>query len=352
MRRDYYSELKPEIKIKAKRNLVYVTIFSIIMLFAGLTSAYIVSMGDSFWLKYPLPDAFYISTAIIILSSISLQLAIFFIKRGNQLLLKILVSLTFLLGIGFVYFQFQGYKGLMDKGAYAVNNHIIITEGRYGDYYLIKYKGSFIDVNGNDYLLNGKKLTQEEMKNLQKFMDQFIGTDKKIPEKIENYGNDFVLYYNNQPLSLIDGKLIGSDGKEIQYVDFIRLKDLAENIHLGRGDFFMKGEIGKDFNIYFKGKQLEYKDRNLIYEGKKLDKFLQIKAMETADTASSYLYIITFLHLLHVLVTLIYMLRMTIRSFSGKFTSENHLSLSLGAIFWHFLGLLWLYLLLFLLFIH
>ena len=183
-------------------------------------------------------------------------------------------------------------------------------------------------------------------------MDQFIGTDKKIPEKIENYGNDFVLYYNNQPLSLIDGKLIGSDGKEIQYVDFIRLKDLAENIHLGRGDFFMKGEIGKDFNIYFKGKQLEYKDRNLIYEGKKLDKFLQIKAMETADTASSYLYIITFLHLLHVLVTLIYMLRMTIRSFSGKFTSENHLSLSLGAIFWHFLGLLWLYLLLFLLFIH
>jgi len=77
-----------------------------------------------------------------------------------------------------------------------------------------------------------------------------------------------------------------------------------------------------------------------------------LKAMETSDTASSFLYIITFLHLLHIFVALIYLLRVTIFSFSGRFTQENHISLKTGAIFWHFLGLLWLYLLLFLLFIH
>jgi cytochrome c oxidase subunit 3 len=132
----------------------------------------------------------------------------------------------------------------------------------------------------------------------------------------------------------------------------MRLRDLAINIRDGRGDFFVKGEMGKDFHIYFKGKELQYKNRDLYFEGRKLSKYLQIKAMETADTATSYLYIITFLHLLHILVTLIYMTKLTIASFSGKFTAEENLSLRLGGIFWHFLGLLWIYLLLFLLFIH
>jgi len=90
----------------------------------------------------------------------------------------------------------------------------------------------------------------------------------------------------------------------------------------------------------------------LLFNGKKLSKYLQIKAMETADTGTTYLYLITFLHLLHILVTLIYMSKMTIASFSGRFSSEDHLRLKVGAIFWHFLGLLWIYLLLFLLFIH
>jgi cytochrome c oxidase subunit 3 len=352
MRRDYYSDLDPEIRIKTKKNLVYVTIFSIVMLFAGLTSAYIVSMGDSFWVKYPLPNAFYISTAVIVLSSLFLEFGIRSVKKGKQSTLKLFVALTFILGVAFVVFQFRGYKDLMDKGAYAVNNHIVTTEGRYGDYYMVKYKGTFVDVNGNDFLINGKNMTEAEMSQYQNFMSQFLKIERNKIPNIGNYGKDFSLYYNNEPLSLINKELTSPSGKKLEYVDLLRLKDLAENVKLGRGDFFHRGKYGEDFSIFFKGKELEYKERNLVFEGKKLDKFLQIKAMETADTATSYLYIITFLHLLHVLVTLIYMLRMVIFSFSGRFTSEEHLSLRLGAIFWHFLGLLWVYLLLFLLFIH
>ena len=51
---------------KAKKNLVYIGMFSVVMFFAGLTSAYIVSMGDSFWVKTQLPQAFWISTVIIL----------------------------------------------------------------------------------------------------------------------------------------------------------------------------------------------------------------------------------------------------------------------------------------------
>lgn len=352
MKRDFSQELSPEIREKTKKNLVYVGMFSVVMMFGGFTSAYIVSMGDTFWMKYPLPKAFFISTAVIILSSVFLQLAIRFVKKGNQKMLKLFVTLTLLGGIGFVYFQFQGYKQLANNGIHAVNNHIIVTDGKYGDYYEVKYKGDFIEVDGNRFIVNGKDLTEPEMKSYQDFMSQFLNVTRNKSMQVSNYGSNFILYYESQPLALINGKLCKSDGQEIQYVDQLRLQSLAINVRDGRGDFFAKGEIGKDFHIYFKGKELQYKNRDLLYNGKKLSKYLQIKAMETADTGTTYLYLITFLHLLHILVTLIYMSKMTIASFSGRFSSEDHLRLKVGAIFWHFLGLLWIYLLLFLLFIH
>ena len=130
------------------------------------------------------------------------------------------------------------------------------------------------------------------------------------------------------------------------------MKDLAINVRDLRGDFYAKGEMGKDFHVYYKGKELQYKDRNLHMNGKVLKNYMQMKAMESADTASSYLYLITFLHLIHIIFTLFYVVRLVIGSFSGVITADNNIKMRMGASFWHFLGLLWLYLLLFLLFIH
>ena len=67
---------------KSKKNLIYVGMLSVVMLFAGLTSAYIVSMGDTFWLKIGLPTPFWISTGVIITSSVIFQLAVSFAKIG------------------------------------------------------------------------------------------------------------------------------------------------------------------------------------------------------------------------------------------------------------------------------
>jgi cytochrome c oxidase subunit 3 len=309
-------------------------------------------MGDSFWLKFPMPKAFWISTIVIILSSIFIELAIYFVKKNNLKLLKVFVSLTLISGIGFVYFQMKGYNTLIEKGAHPVNNHIIVTEGRYGDYFEVRYNGDFIDVDGNNYLVNGKVLSEAQMAEFQKFMSQFLELEREKSMEVKEYGGKFILYYNSVELKLIDKKLATLDGKELEYTDQKRLQDLAFNVRDGRGDFFLKGEIGKDFHIYYKGKEIQYKDRNLFYTGKRLSKYHQIKIMETSDTATSYLYIITILHLLHIVVTLFYMMKMTIHSFSGGFSASENLSLRLGAIFWHFLGLLWIYLLLFLLFIH
>jgi cytochrome c oxidase subunit 3 len=337
---------------KAKKNLVYVGIFSVIMLFGGFTSAYIVSMGDSFWLKIPLPPAFWISTVLIVISSVVFQAAVMMVKKGNLGGLKIAVSLTFLLGLGFVYYQFQGYGQLVENGVHATGSNIIVSEGKYGDYFHVKMDDEVVFVNGNDYLLKGKKMTDQQMKDLQSFTAQFLSVDEEKPFTPKSYGDRFILYYDNMEMVFKDGVLFAPDSTEFQYIDRIRLMQLAANIRDGRGDFFVRGEMGKDFHVYFKGEELHYEDRVLKKDGQPLSGYLQLKAMESADTASSYLYIITFLHLLHIMITLLYMARVVIRSFTGKINQENNIGLRVGAIFWHFLGILWLYLLLFLLFIH
>lgn len=352
MKKEFNDELTPEIREKMKKNLVYIGIFSVVMMFAGFTSAYLVMMGDSFWLKFPLPWGFYVSTALIALSSLTFILALRNVKKGNIKGLKMFMIATVLLGFLFVYFQFKGYGQLMDRGIHPVNNHLIVTDGRYGDYYEIKFKDAFVEVDGNHYLWKGKDLSVNDMKDMQNFMAQFLDLSETQPFKISSYGKPFVLYFENTELTLQNEHLIKKNGEELVYTDRLRLRDLAINVRDSRGDFFARGEIGKDFNIYFKGKPLEYDNRTLKFGGKKLSSYLQLKATETSDTASSFLYIITFLHLLHILVAIIYLIRVTIYSFSGRYTSSDYLGLKSGAIFWHFLGLLWLYLLLFLLFIH
>ena len=322
------------------------------MLFAGLTSAYIVSMGDSFWLKFPLPNAFYISTAIIALSSLTFVFAVKAAKSGDISKLRLFISITLILGVGFVYFQFKGYGQLVENGIHPANNHIFVTNGKYGDYFYVKYKGDFIEVNGNDYLLKGKKMNDKQIKAYQNFMSQFFVVDDVKPFVIENFGKDFELYFENIPLTVKDKHLLTAEGKDLPYLDRIRLADLAVNVRDLRGDFYPRGQMGVDFHIFYKGKELEYIDRELKLKGKKLSNYLQIKSMESADTASSYLYLITFLHLLHIVFTLFYLIRLVIGSFSGAINKNNTITMRMGASFWHFLGILWLYLLLFLLFIH
>jgi cytochrome c oxidase subunit 3 len=349
---NYEKELSPEVREKMKKNLVYVGIFSIVMLFAGFTSAYIVMMGDSFWLKYPMPKGFWLSSVSIALSSLTFILAIKAIKKGNQSQLKLFMSTTVLLGLFFVYFQFRGYNELVSRGINPVNNHILVTDGRYGDYFEVRYKGNLIQVDGNRYLIKGREMSESEFSEYQKFMKQFEKIQQNKPITLKNIDPDFELIFQSEPVLIKNKRLFKNDSTQLDYSDEIRLNYLALHARDKRGDFFVRGEMGKDFHLYFKGKELQYKDRNLVYNGRILEPYLQIKAMETADTASSFLYLISFLHILHVAVALIYLLRLTIHSFSGKFSASENLSLRVGGIFWHFLGLLWAYLLLFLIFIH
>ena len=59
-------------------------VFAIVMFFAALTSAYLVSMNSSdYWMSFSVPKAFYVSTAIIVASSITMQLALWSAQGGK-----------------------------------------------------------------------------------------------------------------------------------------------------------------------------------------------------------------------------------------------------------------------------
>ncbi|MDA9362817.1 cytochrome c oxidase subunit 3 [Polaribacter sp.] len=103
---------------KAAKPMLWVSMISMVMFFAGLTSAYVISMQRDDWVEFELPQAFYVSTFLIVLSSITLQLSQYFIKTNKRQLSLILVVLTFLLGVGFIWQQYVGFNQLKSIGLF------------------------------------------------------------------------------------------------------------------------------------------------------------------------------------------------------------------------------------------
>ena len=93
---------------KVAKPLLWIGMVSIVMFFAGLTSAAIVSNGDGKWIVYDIPQMFLWSCVVIGISSITLIAANIFAKKNNVTTTKLMVGVTLLLGFVFIYTQFSG----------------------------------------------------------------------------------------------------------------------------------------------------------------------------------------------------------------------------------------------------
>jgi len=103
-------------KIHPKKFALLVACASIMMMFAALTSAYMVRKAGGNWLEFPMPSIFLVSTVVIVLSSITLHIAYISFKRGNEALYKGFLLGTFGLGIAFLILQYQGWLALSGIG--------------------------------------------------------------------------------------------------------------------------------------------------------------------------------------------------------------------------------------------
>jgi cytochrome c oxidase subunit III len=104
----------------AKRSLLWFGIVSIVMLFAGLTSAYMVRQGEGKWLQFAMPNLFMVSTLIILASSATMQWAVSSIRKNSISSFRTALLLTTLLGLGFVLFQYLAWQDLVAQGIYLV----------------------------------------------------------------------------------------------------------------------------------------------------------------------------------------------------------------------------------------
>ena len=64
-----------------KKFLLWMFMVSIVMVFAALTSAYLVRQAEGNWLEYNLPSVLWISTIIILISSASVQWSLWSMKK-------------------------------------------------------------------------------------------------------------------------------------------------------------------------------------------------------------------------------------------------------------------------------
>lgn len=117
-----YIEPAPTRSVNPKVFTMWLFIVSILMLFAAFTSAYLVRKAEGNWVEFQLPDLFYYSTIILVLSSISMHFALNSAKKDQFNALKTSISITFALGITFLIMQFYGWKQLVEMNVYFVGN--------------------------------------------------------------------------------------------------------------------------------------------------------------------------------------------------------------------------------------
>ena len=108
--------------VNAKKFALWLFIVSICMLFAGLTSAYIVKKSDGRWLQFDMPDMFLYSTLVLVLSSIAMHWTYLKAKDNSLKEVKIGITATAAIAVVFFYMQYLSWVELVAQDVFLVGN--------------------------------------------------------------------------------------------------------------------------------------------------------------------------------------------------------------------------------------
>jgi cytochrome c oxidase subunit III len=115
-------EPEETLSVNPKKFILWLFIVSIIMLFAAMTSAYLVRRAEGDWLEYTIPSVFTYSTIVMVASSLTIQWAVWAAKKDNFGSLRAAITITFALGLAFLYMQWQGWVDLVNQRVFFVGN--------------------------------------------------------------------------------------------------------------------------------------------------------------------------------------------------------------------------------------
>ena len=115
-------------KARSYKLILLFAMVSMFMMFAGLTSAFVVSKSRVDWLKdFQLPTPFFISTVVIMLGSLTFHLAKKSIQKEDRKATTLFLWITLFIGILFFFLQFQGFGQIVKSGYFFTGSQSSIT---------------------------------------------------------------------------------------------------------------------------------------------------------------------------------------------------------------------------------
>lgn len=165
---DYVEEPQQTLSMHPKKFALWLFIVTVVMIFAALTSAYIVRQSEGNWLEFDLPQTLYITSGIIFLSSITMQWSYAAARRDNIKALRIAMLITAILGVAFLAGQLMSWEDLVAMDVYFVGNpagsFLYVLTGLHavhlvsGVIFLI-----LVTINAFRYKVHSKSMDQIEM---------------------------------------------------------------------------------------------------------------------------------------------------------------------------------------------
>lgn len=117
-------EPEETLSMNPKKFMLWLAIVSIMMMFAGWTSGYLVRKAEGRWHEFEIPQIFWYSTAILLISSISMIFAVRAAKKDNFNTLKTAISITFVFGIAFLVMQVMGFSDLIQNKLFFAGSDV------------------------------------------------------------------------------------------------------------------------------------------------------------------------------------------------------------------------------------
>jgi cytochrome c oxidase subunit III len=117
-RMENIEEARPHLAMNPKKFVLWLFIVSIVMIFAALTSAYIVRQAEGNWRLFEIPSLFLYSTIVLIASSVTMQWTVVNAQKDELGKIKLGVLVTLVLGLSFLLMQYLAWGALVDMNVH------------------------------------------------------------------------------------------------------------------------------------------------------------------------------------------------------------------------------------------
>ncbi len=172
------------------------------------------------------------------------------------------------------------------------------------------------------FILNKEEL---EFENKKFYYPKLVLTEDEIA------GVEATAFIEGREIVVKDGKLTTTDGNPVD---------------VSKGEFMFEYRAGKvDFPIVIKD-GVWTRLRTEISD----DDYGKMR--EDKNNTSAYFWVVTLVHFAHIIGGMIYLIVLFRLALNKRFSSDNHLKIKLGGLYWHVLGGLWLFLFFFFQYYH